>query len=553
MPNKDTFLAIYDLEITPCAYDAIHYIGLMMPVFESSRCSNLTIIFVPWSKTRADTGYSTRYDLENARWRFRQIVQSAFSAFCPATSIQILGSREELKQILAHSNAVLYPPDYSIENPTTIYSNAHMMRDPKPVLGSIIVADQALQFIREWKSKLFPEKKIVTITLRESSYTVERNSSLDDWIAFAKSLKSKAPEYEPVFIPDTEKALIQDSRLNSFSHLPQAAFNIEIRAALYQESYINLSINNGPASLCYVNKKTRYLYFKPISEGKNPASLEHWTTHYEYYPGRHWPCNNELQLTIWEDDRRETIEKAFELLATRIEGKALPSLDTLIRKSQTALTSNAIHDAWDWSAIAVAFYHDSPDTWFNRIDTLERTGRGEEAFYQAKEALTRFDDIRTARHRLENCKEVTHAPALQSFYRELIEAHPEIEGDIRDKIRQELSFPIDAKPSFNDKWSFEERSSKDIIIFGASTGGNRCKERLVTSENVLAFCDNDRNKWGEKHKGVLIISPGDLESKLFDEIWIASEYALAIYKQLIAMGIPIKRLRIIPLDLIAVD
>lgn len=72
---------------------------------------------------------------------------------------------------------------------------------------------------------------------------------------------------------------------------------------------------------------------------------------------------------------------------------------------------------------------------------------------------------------------------------------------------------------------------QDIIIFGASTRGVYVLDKLKDKYKVVAFTDNDSNKWGNKIQGIEIINPKELINK-DNMIIIASQYYKEIIKQL---------------------
>lgn len=80
---------------------------------------------------------------------------------------------------------------------------------------------------------------------------------------------------------------------------------------------------------------------------------------------------------------------------------------------------------------------------------------------------------------------------------------------------------------------------KNIILFGASKFGKTALANWNQRNdiNVIAFCDNDKNKWGLSFEGITVISPADLLIVKYDEIIITSMYDVDILKQLLSMGI----------------
>lgn len=77
-----------------------------------------------------------------------------------------------------------------------------------------------------------------------------------------------------------------------------------------------------------------------------------------------------------------------------------------------------------------------------------------------------------------------------------------------------------------------------IIIFGTGKGAidfiERCNKENV---DIVAFCDNDKNKWGTAFYNRIIISPEDITLYDFKYIVIASSFYNEITLQLLEMGI----------------
>ncbi len=79
--------------------------------------------------------------------------------------------------------------------------------------------------------------------------------------------------------------------------------------------------------------------------------------------------------------------------------------------------------------------------------------------------------------------------------------------------------------------------STKVIIFGASEGGKKVRQRLPKNINVIAFSDNDPNKHGTTIDKIPVVEPEQLLKLNFDYIIIGSMYELEISRQLKLMGI----------------
>ena len=81
--------------------------------------------------------------------------------------------------------------------------------------------------------------------------------------------------------------------------------------------------------------------------------------------------------------------------------------------------------------------------------------------------------------------------------------------------------------------------NRKVILFGTSTLGRIALEYLQETDKgykVIAFCDNDRHKWGTEFAGIPVISPERLKQEK-GKVIITSLYDIAIIKQLFELGI----------------
>lgn len=78
---------------------------------------------------------------------------------------------------------------------------------------------------------------------------------------------------------------------------------------------------------------------------------------------------------------------------------------------------------------------------------------------------------------------------------------------------------------------------RNLIIFGASKLGQYVYDILKSKYNIVNFCDNDSNKWGNYMNGIKIISPEVLRTMDNITVIVASTYYKEISLQLNNMGI----------------
>jgi len=154
----------------------------------------------------------------------------------------------------------------------------------------------------------------VTITLREANYLPWRNSNLEAWTHFARDLESKGQPV--VIVRDTAKAM---EPIDGFATFPRAAFDVDIRLALYEQAKANLFISNGPGSLAWFSDRP-YLYLvnlKPETQDDyEPNEAQWWYGATGISVGEQWPWATANQRLVWKTDTYENINEAWEELCT---------------------------------------------------------------------------------------------------------------------------------------------------------------------------------------------------------------------------------------------
>lgn len=145
----------------------------------------------------------------------------------------------------------------------------------------------------------------IVITLREASYWPARNSNLQAWLKFAQLLESEGERV--VFVRDTAKA---DEPLSDFITMPEAAIDLNARAALYEVAKCNMFTNGGPMALAWFGRKP-YLIFKTLVENYAPNTPEWWRDRMGVPVGTQLPWATPHQRIIWGDDDYDSLCAAW--------------------------------------------------------------------------------------------------------------------------------------------------------------------------------------------------------------------------------------------------
>ncbi len=387
MAQNNILYAFYDLSVSPTTFDIAVFLIQAEIYRRQNKISHLHLVIVPGPEKgfRAgdlhaylNTG-AKNYDYETMRWRLNQILVPCARLLHSCSHITVCRYRAEAHAIQQNMAFHVFPASYSVSESVACYNwksflNASSQTD---LLPSLNASGQAQRYVRNWIQQNTGNRKLIIITLRESSYQALRNSDLKSWCLFADRLNHN--KFLPVFIRDADTAFSPlPSELKNRVFFNEAIWNLDMRAALYEQSYLNMFVNNGPATMCAFIRNSRFLIFKMItpdcgstskafflSSGiKIGSQLKHFT------PFQKW---------MWKDDYYDFINEAFYNMISSIETYSHYSPSKLIDLFSESATDNNINTAYWISSIAVKSYKEQSFSWLLRAKALKMAGHFSEA------------------------------------------------------------------------------------------------------------------------------------------------------------------------------
>lgn len=325
--QPDVLYAFYDLMVSPATFDIVGFLVLAELERKEAGCSSLHLVFVPGPNEGFRANDLEEYrrlggvdcDIDSMRWRLRNILLPCCRLITSCQQVTVCTSRGEAQAFRASLVRHIFPKGYTVRFPKESHSLGRLVATTSQgiVLPTIRATPQARRFMSDWIQSRSDGRKVITITLRECSYEPYRNSNFKAWGAFARNLDSSI--YCPVVIRDTETAFKPlPSELYGLTVFPEASWNIELRTALYELSYLNMFIANGPAMLCIYNRWARCLTFKMLTPSLRVDSARFYRRE-GLKPGSQLKHATPFQRMVWEDDRLEVIQKEFREMCDRIE------------------------------------------------------------------------------------------------------------------------------------------------------------------------------------------------------------------------------------------
>ena len=318
--QSDVLYAFYDLAVSPATFDIIQFLILAEQARILSNLGSLHIVVVPGPnegfrmndlQTYNEQG-ATGYTVHHLEWRKNNILIPCCNLLQSIGGVSTCNSREEVHAIESSIVKHIFPKGYTVRSPIQSYY-LNLIVNNKGDLPTIKSGNEPRKIINNWIKLNADGKKIITITLRESKYQKHRNSNLMAWSNFARGLDNNY--FIPVFIRDTDTVFeLSPVELKGLTIFNEVCFNLELRAALYELSYINMFVSNGPAFFCRYLRNSCTLTFKLVNED---MGMNYFTMHGVEY-GDQLPPHSVFHKLVWEKDNYETINKEFEKMCTVI-------------------------------------------------------------------------------------------------------------------------------------------------------------------------------------------------------------------------------------------
>jgi hypothetical protein len=311
--------AFYDLEVEPVTFDFLWFLAAAEATRRRRGLDRIQVVIVPGhvgGLREEEAEYGRIVDQEARRWRLQNILIPAVSVLPGSPGLAVLGDRAEAHRYRDWAGDRVYPARYEPSLPT-----CHRVADVLTAegdVGSFRATAQSHRYVQEWLQPRAAGRRVVTITLREYAYMPDRNSNVAAWVAFARRLDPS--RYFPVFLPDAEQAL--KDRATDLGDLPifmPAVFTLGLRMALYEEAWVNLGINNGPVSLCWLNSRVRYISFKLMTPSV-PQTTEAVYRERGFNLYQPLPFAREGQRWVWEEDDLSVIEREFAAFGSHLLG-----------------------------------------------------------------------------------------------------------------------------------------------------------------------------------------------------------------------------------------
>ncbi|XUM25121.1 hypothetical protein ACRAVF_33850 (plasmid) [Bradyrhizobium oligotrophicum S58] len=159
--------------------------------------------------------------------------------------------------------------------------------------------------------RIAPDRRLVTITLREAEHWPERNSNVPEWLAAAKAIEANG--FDVLIIRDSLRA---HEQIDGHTTFPDASLDLDWRGAIYRAAVCNLFVSNGPAWFAMACDAP-VLVLKPTCEALGACYDSAWFQSCGIAPGGQFPNAPRYHRIAWAQDDCAAIVAAFDGFMTQ--------------------------------------------------------------------------------------------------------------------------------------------------------------------------------------------------------------------------------------------
>lgn len=296
---KSKLYCFYDMAVSPCSFDFFSFLYAAEICRKRRKLEEIELIFVHGTegKFRSDT---IRTQSQNEMFFNNVIIPGisllqAISSFC-------WKSREEMN-FDSINPFNIFPRGYQLLKPVPEYLS-HELVSAKvrgDETGKFKAPDYAAILVKQFIEEKLGGKKYITLTTREIDRDDVNNSRSIDTRKWHKILNAiKGLGVVPVVIRDTEKTFSKNL-FENFLEAPVASIHLPFRFALYEQSILNFTRNNGPSTLMlYGNAPS--VFFSEFDKDVVAVSDAWFKNNYGMVKGDQFPMTTQATKFHWGDD-----------------------------------------------------------------------------------------------------------------------------------------------------------------------------------------------------------------------------------------------------------
>ena len=195
--------AFFELDIAPPGFNILPFLVLADIERERQGLEHIHMVVVPGTSD-GFRDLDFQYAVYNKEWRKRQIVISSAPLLPTLNGLTVCATRDEAAHVETVIAKHIFPRDYSVSKPSAHHKHIYLMEAYAEGfrVDRLVSTGQPRIYARQWLDGVAQGRKVISISLRESTYDIHRNSNLANWGDFGRWLETEG--YCPVVVRDTE-------------------------------------------------------------------------------------------------------------------------------------------------------------------------------------------------------------------------------------------------------------------------------------------------------------------------------------------------------------
>ncbi|MCF2909722.1 hypothetical protein L1285_15460 [Pseudoalteromonas sp. DL2-H2.2] len=318
--DTDILYSVFDLSRNIASFDVVWLAARAELERQKRGLKKLHFVIIPREQNHTDSiAVRTNYDYHDELWRMTHIIVPIFRSLQATSAVSEFSNKQQVYEFLKQFNSKnLYPSDFndSYKGHLVHFDDLDEHKSAGRSIEVFEPSDIAKNLVSSFiNSRHLEGKKLITFTIREYEVHQDRNSTLDVWLDFAKTLDTD--EFALILIRDTYKSAEPlPKHMQVFTECPLASIDIQTRIALYQAAYINLSSATGPSFLPYFIPNAPSIRFMQVSNDHFSTSEEYFNTPGFNFGSKPSFAGAEHHEVIWQKEVLEPLKVAFNRLHT---------------------------------------------------------------------------------------------------------------------------------------------------------------------------------------------------------------------------------------------
>jgi hypothetical protein len=256
----------YDLRVSPITFDAAVFFATAIAAAKLQGFNRYSINIVA-SAFRNITPRELSYDLAQRRWRLNNIILPLAKLLPSVESVALWqGSEVAL-------SGPRYPGNYDPARPIApSYGFPGLIEVARA--GGDVQPFESSEYASAWaRGRLSGSSSTIVMAIRAGDFNQNRDSRLAEWFELYRHLTGVG--FRVLVIPDQYDVLYGRKAWEfDWELVPEAAIDLDLRLALYQQCAANIAWTGGHTALMWLSK-SRFLIFGSWNE-KNHVSSREW-------------------------------------------------------------------------------------------------------------------------------------------------------------------------------------------------------------------------------------------------------------------------------------